>query len=287
VSTERPLRILVVASECAPFAREGALGDFVGEVTTALRALNVDARVVIPRYGWISPVNIDGMSKHLAPLGVPIGDGEAWCAVYEAQRPGSDLPVYMIDHEVLFDRPYLYDPVGGIAHDNVARFGVLSRGALQLAKHLGWIPDVIHVHDWPTALTAVYLSTLESKGMFRKTASVLTVHDITHQGRCSRDAFHITQLGDEQLVSDVMEDHGGANLLKGALCYASLITAPTHTQAIGMCTQEGSAGLREVLRSRSDEVIGLAQEGEGATEVAKKLVDVYQSAMAKRRNVVA
>ncbi len=283
---ERPLRVLFVASECAPFAREGALGDVVGALPAALRAQGVDARVVIPRYGWISPVATDGMSKHLAPLAVPLGDAEAWCAVYEATVPGSDVPVYMLDHEVLFDRPYLYDPPGGTAHDNLARFAFLSRGAMQLAKHLGWVPDVMHAHDWPTALVPVYLATLEGGAMFRRTASVLSVYDVRAQGRFSREEFRVTQLGDELLHPDVMEDYGLANVLKGGLVHANRIVTRTLDEAEALRDDDGGGGLEGVVRARGDHLVGVLSGHENPSQwslLAERLVGIYRAAMRDRR----
>lgn len=282
---ERPLRVLFVASECAPFAREGALGDVVGALPAALRRRGVDARVVIPRFGWISPVSTDGMSKHLAPLGVPLGDAEAWCAVYEAPLPGSDAPVYMLDHEVLFDRPYLYDPRGGVAHDNLARFAFLSRGAFQLAKHLGWVPDVMHAHDWPTGLVPLYLDTLERGAMFRRTAGVLTVHGVGHQGRFPADEFRVTQLDDAVARSAPVEDHGGVNILKAAIHHAAKVVTVARRYADDIRTQSAGAGLGAMLAARGDAVCGLFDEGEAIDwdVAAARLVDVYRDAVMIRR----
>lgn len=280
---DRPLRALWVASECSPFAREGDLGDLVAGVTAGLRRRGVDARVVLPRYGWISPVSVDGMSRHLAPLAVPLGDGEAWCAVYDAAVPGTDVPVYFLDHEVLFDRPYLYDPPGGAAHDNLARFAFLSRGALQLTRHLGWTPDIVHAHDWPTALTPIYLDTLERRAMLARTAGVITVHDVRPQGRFSRAEFAVTRLGDEVLHERSVEEFGGVNLLKGALRHAHAVTATTTRAATEWCTPEGGAGLDPVFRERP---IDALWEGDAAGDwdaAADRLLPVYERALAARR----
>ncbi len=279
---ERALRVLWVASECSPFARQGDLGDLVARVPAALRARGVDARVVIPRYGWISPVSFDGMSRHLAPLAVPLGDGEAWCAVYDAAVPGTDVPVYLLDHEVLFDRPYLYDPPGGVAHDNLARFAFLSRGALQLTRHLGWTPDVVHAHDWPTALAPIYLDTLERRAMLARTAGVLTVHEVAQQGRFSAEEFKVTQLGAEVLHARSVEEYGAVNLLKGALRHAHAVTATTRAAADRLVTPEGGGGLDPVFRERPLDVWWEGDAGDPAA-AAERLVAVYGRAVAARR----
>ena len=151
--------VLFVSSECAPFVKAGGLGDVVGALPIALRALGCDVRVVMPRYDVIP---MDRLQRHPAPLGVPFGNGEAWAGVAEATLPKSDVPIYFWTTSrssaaaISTIRPAL------AAHDNLHRFGFLSRGALQLCKYLGWVPDVIHVHDWPTALVPIYLNTVEA-----------------------------------------------------------------------------------------------------------------------------
>ncbi|MBI5512450.1 MAG: glycogen synthase [Deltaproteobacteria bacterium] len=246
--------VLFVASECAPLARAGGLGDVVGALPVALRALGHDARVVIPRYGFIDRASY---SRHLAPLGVPLGPAEAWCAVDETRLPGSDVPVYLLDHEDLFGRPYLYDPPGGGAGDNLARFALLSRGALQLCKYLGWTPDVFHVHDWPSSLVPVYLNTLEAEGPLGASASVLTVHNIAHQTKFPGSDFGLTHLPEAVFRADGLEDHGAVNPLKGGLYHATMVTAVSPRYAWEMRTPEGGAGLDGVCRFRGGDLVGI------------------------------
>src|SRR5262249_37022735 len=151
-------------------------------------------RIVIPRYRFIST---RGMKRHPAPLGVPLGSFEEWCAVFETKIPGTDVPVYLLEHLGLFDRDYVYAGPGGIPpSDNLLRFAFLSRGALQLCKYLTWMPDIVHAHDWPAALVPVYLNELERspKSERAQTASVLTIHNLAHQG-----VFHVADFADSGL----------------------------------------------------------------------------------------
>ncbi len=144
-----PQCAVFVAPECAQLIKAGGLGDVVGALPVALRAIGVDARIVLPRY---DAIDLHGFVRRADPLGVPLGKGNAWAGVWEGLLPGSDVPVYLLDHEQLFCRGYLYDPPGALAWDNLVRFAFLSRGALQLCKQLALVPDVFHVHDWATAL---------------------------------------------------------------------------------------------------------------------------------------
>ena len=246
--------VLFAASECAGFVKTGGLGDVVAALPAALRARGIDARIVLPRYDAIST---NGLERHPTPLAVPLGGGEQWCAVYEGVVPGTDVPVYFLDHRGFFARGYLYDPPAGHAHDNLLRFSFLSRGALQLCKHLRWIPDVVHVHDWPTAITPVYLNTVERGGPLAGTASVLTVHNLAHQAKFPAADLAATLLPRSEFRSDSLEDHGGLNPLKAGLYHADMLTAVSPRYAQEIRTVEGGAGLEGVINFRGADLVGV------------------------------
>jgi starch synthase len=249
-----PISILFVASECARFVKAGGLGDVVAALPAALRTLGHDARIVIPRYDVI-PTR--GLKRFGAPLGVPLGAGDAWSAVYETRLPGTEVPVYLLDHEQLFGRGYLYDPPGSVAHDNLVRFGFLSRGALQLCKYLGWIPDVFHVHDWPTALVPVFLNTIESAGPLARAATVLTVHNLAHQAKFHPGGLPVLHVPWSEMRPDSLEDYGAVSPLKGGLYHATKLTAVSPRYAAEIQTPEGGAGLDGVMRFRAADLTGI------------------------------
>src|SRR5262245_40600491 len=125
------LRILNVVSECVPFAKTGGLADVAGALPIALAARGHDVRVVMPRYR----VTKKHPAKHLPiSLGVPVGIGEAWCGVWEADLGESGARAYLLEHDALYDRSGIYNDANGDYRDNLARFTVLSRGAIHLAS---------------------------------------------------------------------------------------------------------------------------------------------------------
>jgi starch synthase len=250
----RPLSVLFVASECAHFVKAGGLGDVTSALPVALRALGHDARIVIPRYDVIPR---DNLQRHEAPLGVPLGAGDAWTAVYETRLPGSDVPVYLLDHEAVFGRGYLYDPPGSYAPDNLLRFSLLCRGSLQLCKYLGWFPDVFHVHDWPSALVPVYLNTIERVGPLGRSASVLTIHNLAHQAKYPAADLPATHLPWSEFRPDSLEDFGSVNALKGGMYHATKLTTVSPRYASEIRTPEGGAGLHEVARYRAADLVGI------------------------------
>ncbi|HSY24412.1 MAG TPA: glycogen synthase GlgA [Polyangiaceae bacterium] len=249
-----PLSVLFVASECAQFVKSGGLGDVVAALPIALRALGVDARIVLPRYDAIS---LQGLVRHDAPLGVPLGRGEAWAGVLETRMPGSDVPVYLLDHRELFGRGYLYDPPGGSAGDNLVRYGFLCRGALQLCLHLGFTPDVFHVHDWPSALLPIQLNTTVAHTPLARAASVLTIHNLAHQAKFPARDLPSVHIPWSELRADSLEDFGGVNPLKGGLFHATKLTTVSPRYAQEIRTREGGAGLDAVIRFRGADVVGI------------------------------
>ena len=250
----RPASVLFVASECAHFVKAGGLGDVVAALPAALRQLGHDARIVIPRYDAIP---LAGLERHSAPLGVPLGSGEAWAGVLETKLPGADVPVYLLDHERLFGRGYLYDPPGAVAYDNLVRFAFLCRGALQLCRHIGWYPDVFHVHDWPSALLPIYLNTIERSGPFGGAASVLTIHNLAHQSKFPAADLWATHIPWSELRGDSLEDFGAVNPLKGGIYHATKLTAVSPRYAEEIRTPEGGAGLDGLMRFRAADLMGI------------------------------
>ncbi len=252
-----PRSVLFVAPECVPFAHVGGLGDVVAALPAALRRLGLDARIVLPRYGSIP---IHAMKRHASPLGVPLAGGEAWCAVYEAKLPGADVPVYFLDHERLFGRGYVYAGPGGVfPPDAVGRAAFLSRGALQLCKHLGWFPDVVHAHDWPAALSPVYLDAFESRreSPLALTASVLTIHNLAHQGVFAPGDFFDTALPGSLFRDDGLRRQGRLNLLQGGIYHATKLTTVSPRYAAEIRTPEGGAGLDRILDFRGGDLVGI------------------------------
>ena len=242
------MRVLFVASECTPFAKAGGLGDVVGALPKALRDQDIDARVLLPRYGFI---DADGEQ---IPLAVPLGDGEAWCGVIETTLPGSEVPLYLLEHDALYDGPHIYPGFGGSDYE-FARFVLLSRAAFSLSRVLEWTPDVLHLHDWPTAPAAIMLNTVESE--LGETASVLSIHNLAHQPRFPPAGIDLMHTGWDIFRSDGIEDHGQLNPFKGGLYHATMISTVSPTYAREIQTPEGGAGLHDVMKFRAGDLVGI------------------------------
>jgi starch synthase len=247
------LKVLFVVSECVPFAKTGGLADVAGSLPIALADAGHDVRVVLPRYRVAARYPAVRLPMSLA---VPLGRGEAWAAVWESRLGRSTARAYLLEHNAMFDRDGIYGDKGGDFGDNLARMSFLSRGALRLCGPLGFEPDIVHVHDWPTSLVPVFMNTLEA-GAFRRAASVLTIHNLGYQGWFDKSELYQTQLGWDVFHERGLEAYDKINLLKGGIYHATMVTTVSPRYAQEIQTPLGGEGLDGVLRDRGGDVVGI------------------------------
>ena len=250
------MKILMVSAEAVPFAKTGGLADAVSALAITLSNMGHDVKIVIPRYYKIDRNKLKKLDE---PMGIPVGGGEAWTAVYETSMPECEkLKVYFIDHELAFGRDGVYGtPAETDFHDNPYRFSILCHGAFQLCRKLNWIPDIMHCHDWSACPTLVFLKHIYRYQEFKKTAGVLTIHNLGYQGQYSKESFASFGIDWNLYYGAGFEHHGGINLLQAGISSADMITTVSPTYANEIQTVEGGFGLDGLLRVRKDVVRGI------------------------------
>ncbi|HOO21834.1 MAG TPA: glycogen synthase GlgA [Kiritimatiellia bacterium] len=253
---DRSLRVLFVASECAPYAKCGGLGDVVASLPKALRRMGVDARVAIPLYGSIDRAK-HGLTEE-PPCLVNCGGGEVnGCGVWSATADG-DVPVWFIEHGRFFDRGGIYDEDGVEFGDNAFRFGLLCMAAAQTCRDRQWMPDVVHVHDWPTAVFPALLDAWRKTGApLGWAGSVLTIHNMAYQGYSHPSALNYLGLGPEYFTPERLEAWGKINLLKGGIVLADAVTTVSPTYAKEILGEPGGNGLSDYLQARGRDFEGI------------------------------
>jgi len=247
----------MIASEGVPFAKTGGLADVVGALPKALKALGHEVLVILPLYGDIDAYR-HGLRRHFHQMGVWMGNQEEWCAV-EVARSEGDVATYFIVHDGYFTRHGLYhdDQFHDFA-DNPRRFAFLTRAGLQLCRDLRFYPDVVHVHDWQTALAAAYLKVWHwNDEVLGRAASLLTIHNLGYQGVYGAEYYDYLGLQWGNFTSDKLEDHGRINFLKGGIAYADLVNTVSPTYAMETRTPEHAHGLAPYLNAKGDAYIGI------------------------------
>lgn len=245
------MNILFVSAEVAPFAKVGGLADVAGSLPKALRALGHDVRVVMPAY---QNIEAQGRAGQLGfrPGGmiVPTGAGPIPAGILESTLPGSDVPVYFVAQQPLFDRPNVY----GYGDDGY-RFAFLGRAALEVCNALGWRPDVLHAHDWHAAPAVTWLATAgQADDRYRGIPSVFTIHNLAHQGKTSWNVLGYLGIITHGLVE---EGYGEVNFMARGIYHATMINTVSPTYAREIMTYEGGAGLHNLLRFRHFDVHGI------------------------------
>ena len=246
-SAGRPLRVLFVASECAPWVKTGGLADVVAALPPALAAEGLDVRVCLPFYRSIRR---------------EVGEAPACATVLGALVREASLPsgihAYLIDAPWLFGRdggPY-QDSEGRDWPDNGRRFGLFARIAATLASDetpLLWRPDVFHGHDWQAGLGPLWLK----MALPRAAPSVMTIHNLAFQGLFPREMADALHLPPGVFAMEGAEFYGHLSFLKAGLHYADVLTTVSPTYAREIQEEAQGCGLHGLLTRRRDQLVGI------------------------------
>lgn len=251
------MHIVHIATELAPIAKVGGLGDVIYGLSKELVKQGHHVEILLPKYDCLqtellSPIHIEyeGLWSfdHSPPTKHII-----WSTTLDT------LPILLIDpliKENFFCRGVIYG-----CHDDIDRFTYFSRAALEYLFQTNKRPDIIHVHDWPAAIVPACYQKLYAPLGYQVGGTVLTIHNLEHQGRCS--SFHLSRLGLENPKDPISEKMRNphlldqVNLLEMGIEYADQITtvSPRYTQEIQ--TPEGGCGLHELLQQKNDKLSGI------------------------------
>ena len=249
------MRVVHLASEVAPFCKTGGLGDVVGALPAALvDAGDVDAATFLPLHRavkeWLGTRGADVRDTEVR-VAVPLGAGHVAVRFLELASSGG-ARTYFADAPALFDRPGLY----GHGDDGL-RYAAFSRAVLLAATPLlGGPPDLLHAHDWQTALAPVYLEARRPKELAR-TRSVLTIHNLAYQGIVDTDLLPLLDLDPGLLRFDIMEFHGALSFLKGGIVACDAVTTVSPSYAREILSPTFGCDLDAHLRVHAPKLAGI------------------------------
>lgn len=251
------LRILIVATEVVPLAKEGGVADVIGSLPKELAALGHDVRIFLPRYGTIDPIE-SGLMRTGCVRSLHMGGGSQTFHIWRTELPGAPVTVYLLDHEAYFGRhSRLY--LGQDQLDEQRRFLLFSRGLLDALPALGFEPDIIHLNDWQTAPAAAYLRHGYRHLLRRgQTRVVYTIHNLQYQGRW--DPGILDEAGFDRAAvfnPDGLEYWGDVNWMKAGIAYADVITTVSRRYAEEIQTLDHGWGLDELLTQRRSRLFGI------------------------------
>jgi starch synthase len=252
----KPVRIALVASEVAPYAKSGGLADVAGALSRYLARQGHDVRLFVPFYGQIDTAQNGPFVPVDFLRDVPLRLGRRSFRYTVFTRPDPDrLGTYFLHCPELYHRESLYtsDP------DEHLRFAFLSRAAVECCQRMGWSPQVIHTNDWHTGLLPLYLKRhYQWDRLFATTRTVLTIHNIGYQGVFGAEVLPELELeGCADLLYQEDLHAGRINFLKTGLLYADVLTTVSRTYAREIQTAEYGMGLEDILRRRAGSLVGI------------------------------
>ena len=246
--------VAFIGSECYPFVKTGGLGDVMSALPKALAKLNLDVKVILPRYKCIPQEYQEKMEYRGSFYMNLCSDGKQYyVGIMEYQEDGV---VYdFIDNDEFFSWGNPYTNL----IDDIPKFCYFAKASLAALNYLDWTPDVVHCHDWQAALVPLYLRTSFSDTDVGRAIAVLTIHNLRFQGIYDRKMIQYwSGLPDYVFNKDcLIQNWLDANMLKGGIDYCNKVTTVSNTYAEEIQTEEYGEGLAEHLRYHQNKILGI------------------------------
>ena len=244
-SQKSEVRVLFAAFEVAPFIKTGGLGDVAGALPRYLNEIGVETRVIMPLFSSIKDEYRNNMKK-ISEFYVPFGWRKQYLGLYELKH--GNTTVYFLDNEYYFKRDKAYG-----YFDDGERIAFFSKALLEALIYMDFEPEVLHLNDWHTALSAVYLREMyQGLEKFRKLKTIFTVHNLKFQGKFDpkmlQDPLDLERYPNakRQLLQK-----DAVNFMMGALNYADYITTVSPTYAEEVKNSFFGEGLEEIFNRRA------------------------------------
>ena len=274
------MKILLASSESLPYSKTGGLGDMTGALGKFLARAGHQVGLVTPLYR--------GLRERFAEiqpfdwqLDVPLGPRRVSGRVWSRESPPG-ITTYFIDQPEFIDRSGLYQEGGVDYPDNAERFIFFAKAVVHLARYLPWQPELLHLHDWQSALAALFVrEQKEHDGWSAAPVTCLTIHNLAFQGLFPAAQYGLTNLPLAYLQPEGAEFYGGFNCLKAGIAYADIITTVSPRYAREITTEAFGCGLDGVLRRRQHVLRGIlngVDYDEWKTEKNPYLAQSYSAA---------
>ncbi len=251
------MNIVHAASELFPFMKTGGLADAVGGLTKALAAAGHEVSVFLPGYrAALEHPDAEG-AERVHRLQIELG-GRFLEADLLRLRVAPRYTVYFVVRDEFFDRRGAYGASGRDYDDNAERFVFFSKAVAEAMRLADLKADIVHAHDWQTALLPVYVRLVEERhDTSLAVKTVFTVHNLSFQGVFPMDAFALTNLPEEFRSVDGLEFFGQLNLMKAGLLFGDRLTTVSPTYAREIQSPEYGCGLEGVIATRAADLVGL------------------------------
>ena len=236
------MRIVFCSAEVVPFTKTGGLADVTGSLPQALEELGHELIIITPYYKAVKLTDVKPYSRNEVSV----------------SKIGKNIKVYLVGNEKYFGRDGIYGDKNGDYADNLERFSFYCHESLRLLKRLEAPVDVIHCHDWHTALIPVLLKNKYQKDpFFKNIKSLFTIHNLAYQGVFPKEQYDLLDLDPELFHIDGFEFYDQINVMKAGIIFADRVTTVSPQYAIEIQHKEFGCGLDGVLRTRPEGIAGI------------------------------
>lgn len=250
----KKLKILIVGTEMAPFAKTGGLADVTSSLSAALARKGHDVRAVIPCYREIA-----GEKGYVTDFPIDIEGTTETCVIRSMTHSAengtkkAEVPLYLVDSHRYFDREGYYGHM-----DDGARFAFFCRAVLEMLPAIDFFPDVLHLNDWQTGpITLMLKTTYQAREGYENIKTLFTIHNLQYQGNFSPDMMRLFGFAPELFTSEALEFYGQFSFMKTGILYADIVNTVSRTYAKEILTPEYGELLDGVLNTRKKDLYGI------------------------------
>ncbi|MBN1128275.1 MAG: glycogen synthase GlgA [Chitinispirillaceae bacterium] len=245
------MNIVHATAELYPYAKTGGLADMAGALVSTLAAKGHAISVFMPGYREV----FEHPDAHAAEGLLALGNSGGEIRTFS---PEKNLTVFLVCNRAYFDRNGIYGNDGRDFDDNQQRYIFFIRAVVETMRSLRICADIVHCHDWQTALLPLLLQYARLRyGVTLAKKTVFTIHNIAFQGTFPMRSFDRAGLPEELAGISDLEYYGQINMLKGGLIFADQVTTVSPRYAREIRTTEFGCGLDKVVAMRGDRLIGL------------------------------
>lgn len=244
---DKPLKILFVSAEVAPYAKTGGLADVAGSLPQKLKDMGHDVRVALPGYQLI-----DSRQSYVTDFSVELDGQQRTCIARTIDD--ANCTTYTLNNYHYYDRECIY-----CYEDDGARFAFLCKASLELLKAIDFKPDILHLNDWHVGPAALLLKEQYQKedSFYEGIKTVFTIHNLEYQGHFGKNMLDILSLSDTYFTPDGVEFYGMFNFLKAGLVYADKINTVSKNYMEEILTPAFGERLEGVLQDRRKDLYGI------------------------------
>lgn len=252
----KKLKIVIVASEAAPYAKTGGMADVCGALPLELARQGHQVLLVVPFYKCIRKKR-HGIRKTKNSVSLPLAGKEVFGTIL-TKKINPQFRLFFIANDDYYNRDELYGTSQGDYADNGLRFGFFCKAVLELLPKIGFQPDIIHANDWQTGLIPFFLKTEDKYTPFyNNTKTILSIHNLAYQGLFDKSILAGLGISRDWYNMNGIEYYDKVNYLKAGLISADEISTVSKKYSLEMQTHEYGCGLDGVLRVQRGHIEGI------------------------------